>query len=275
MSFNILKNINNEKLYKNKKVDIMENTNEIIAETIHNENNLELNKTKAKKKIKLTPFEFAILAINLIVVTILIIINKSDLLEICCLYVQCFAILTLAKGLTFATIVNAVYDGLFVIVAFQGGKYGDVFAFAVMLIIDIVLAFVWKKDENNENDVIKINKIGKKEWIIFSIASTIFTIGTFIILNLVNTESLISQTISTVLIMIAYYFLIRKSSFYSLFFALFELVEIYTYLTSGDIAYSVNFAIACIIEFYGFINLEKERKKQMLRNNSHDKVISN
>ena len=247
----------------------MENTNETheeITQTTLTEDSSKtapVKKTKSKKKIKVTPFEFAILALNLVVVTALIIIYKSDFLDICCLYTQCFAILTLAKGLTFATIVNAVYDGLFVIVAYKGGTYGDVFAFTVMLIIDIVLAFLWKKDENNENDVIKINKIGKKEWIIFSIAATIFTIGTFTILYLVKTESLISQTISTVLILIAYYFLIRKSSFYSLFFALFELVEIYTYLVGGEIGYSVNFAIACIIEFYGFINLEKERKKQM------------
>ena len=218
---------------------------------------------KHKRKIKITPFEYAIIALNLIVVTVLIVINKSDILEICCLYTQCFAIFTLAKGFTFATIINAIYDGLFVIVAFQGCKYGDVFAFSVMIIIDIVLAFLWRKDDSNDNNVIKINKIKKTEWIIFSISLTIFAIGTFFVLYLLKTESLISQTISTVLIMIAYYFLIRKSSFYSLFFALFELVEVYTYLTCGDIAYAINFTIACLIEFYGFINLEKERKKQM------------
>lgn len=255
--------------------DSMSSTNEhgnlnYIKNEVDDKNSKKINQNNNFwSKIKLKPYEFALILTDLIVIISIFIFFEKNLLSFICSFVGCFAIFFLAKGFFFAPCFNVIYDILYIILSYTQNYFGEAIIYLVMTLpIDFYSVFSWRKNKNGDSEIIKINKLSKKEWGFFWVGTIILTIGFYFILKFLNTSELIISTISFVTSAMAGYFLIRRSNFYSLAYALNDLVLIILWLMSvikispSYLPTVINFCCSFIIDTYGFINLQIEVKKQ-------------
>ena len=231
------------------------------------------------KRLKIKPYELAFLICDVLVVLSVFIFFEKNLLSFSCSFVGCFAIFSLAKGFFFAPILNIVFDVLYIILSYTQSYFGEAIIFLVMTLpIDVYSSISWRKNKAKESEVIKINKLGKKEWIVFWISTAIVSIVFYFVLKALNTNELIISTISFVTSAMAGYFLIRRSNYYSLAYSFNDIILIILWTISlinygtSYLPIVINWCCCLVIDIYGFINLQKEQKKQMKENQSSDGV---
>ena len=135
--------------------------------------------------------------------------------------------------------------------------------------INIFTIISWLKNRSNENkDIVKVNKIEKKEYIILGIVSTLITFAFYFLLKSLNTSSLIISTLSLTDSFIASYLLFRRSSNYALVYIVNDIILIILWVTtipSEGLKYLsiiVSFIIFLINDVYGLIMWKKREKKQ-------------
>lgn len=271
------KEFNNSSLSNNNLL----NTNESIkinndSSTVFNSKEFAENK-QYKKSLKnnVKWYEVFFLVCNIFVVICILFFSKEkNFLSSASSIVGCFAIWLLAKGFFFAPIVNIIYDILYIILSFSQSYFSEAIIYLFMNIpIDFYSSFSWKKSKSSNSNVININKIHKKEWLILLPATAIFTIIFYFVFKAINTSQLIISTISFVTSALAGYFLLRRSHLYSLAYTFNDIILISLWsitLFSEGISYLpvvINFICFLTIDTYGFINLSKELKLQNISKN--------
>ena len=226
------------------------------------------NKT-GKKIFGLSIYEFTLLTLDILSVILAFVFFDKNWLSFLCSFIGCFAILFLAKGYFFAPAVNIVYDILYIILSYTQHYYGEAIIYlAVTVPIETYACFSWKNSKSKKSNEIVINKLSKKEWIIFAICSALLAVGAFFVLRAIGTDEVFVSTLSFITLAMGGYLVLRKNNYYSLIYsfnsATCAVLWILT-LFKGNTSYlpvAVNFSFNFLIEFYGFFHLRKLAKQQ-------------
>ena len=269
-----INNSNNELIINPKDIKITEQNNKKT-------NNNNFDNKGFFKKLQLKPYELLFLICDVCVVVSIFIFFERNILSFICSFIGCFAIFSLAKGFFFAPIINVAFDILYIILSYTQCFYGEALIYILMTLpIDFYSSFTWIKNKSNNSEVIKINKIKKIEWLFFWLGTVVLTVVFYFILKALHTSELIISTISFITSAMAGYFLIRRSNYYSLAYSFNDLILIALWTTSfikfgtSYLPVVINFCCSFVIDFYGFINLQKELKKQTSNNDDSIEITT-
>lgn len=256
-------------------INIKDQNNKILKYERYEEDFKEgLTGKGTNKKVKW--YELLFLFCNIIVVTSILLLSKEkSYLSFACSFIGCFSIWFLAKGMYFAPIFNAVYDILYIILSYSQCYFGEVIIYVFMTLpIDIYSIFAWKKNKSENSDIVKFNKISKKEFSLLSFGTLAVTIAFYFILKSLGTSQVVVSTISIIPSAMAGYLLLKRNNFYSLAYSANDIVLIILWtievFQSGisNLPIVINFVCCLVIDLYGFINLQKELKIQELSKES-------
>lgn len=187
-----------------------------------------------------------------------------------------FAVLTVAKGLVYAPIVNIVYTGFYIALSISQSYWGEVIICVCLAFPMCIVAIItWLKNRSNENkDIVKINSIKGKEYGYLALGTAVLTVALYFLLRALNTNQLIISTISLVTSAAAEYLLLRRSPIYALGFVLNDIVLITLWsmsVVSEGLQFLPSVICFCVFFFndlYGFFNWIKEYKKQKAQTNN-------
>lgn len=219
-------------------------------------------------------FELLFLICNMtVIISIFIFSKEKNYLSFICSIFGCFAIWLLAKGFYFAPLFNSIYDSLYIILSFTQCYFGEAIIYLVLTLpIDIISIFSWKRNKSTDSDIVKFNKIHKKEFSLLTLCIGIITIGFSFLLKALGTDQLFFSTLSLIPSAYAGYLLFRRNNFYSLAYSVNDIVVIILWSISltkygiSNLPIVINQICCLAIDFYGFINLQKEIKKQSFQN---------
>ena len=216
-------------------------------------------------------FEILLLTISFSVITLCFIIlpNKNWLSFISSL-LGVFAVLLVAKGIVWAPVVNLVYGIFYIIISITQRYYGEAIIYGLVMTPLYIFSIVtWLKNRNDENEnVVKVNKIKGIEYLYLSIATVILSITFYFVLKLLSTNELIVSTFSFTSSAFATYLMLRRCSYYAIGFIVDDVVSIVLWSLSvvntgtGYIPSVLCFCIFLINDVYGFIHWKIEEKKQ-------------
>ena len=216
-------------------------------------------------------FEKMFLISSLLVITICFLFTNDK--SIITLLTSIFGILTVlcgAKGLIVAPIINIIYNVVYTIISISEHYYGEAIIYIfLMMPINIITIVSWLKNKSKENkNIVKVNKIKTKEYICLFITTILLTIGFYFLLKVLNTNELIISTISLVTSIIASYLMLRRSSNYAIVYILNDIILITLWSISVKnngakyIPIVITFIVFFINDIYGFISWKKREKNQ-------------
>ena len=226
-------------------------------------------------------FEILFLLISLITITVCFFLgNDKNIFSLIASLIGVITVLCGAKGLVIAPIINIIYNIIYISLSFSQKYYGEVLIYLfLMMPINIMTIISWLKNKSNENkNLVKINKISKKEYLYLGIITIISTIGFYFLLKVLNTNELIISTISLITSIIASYLMFRRCSNYAIAYIINDIILITLWaltIKQNGLAYLtmiISFIIFFINDIYGFINWKIREKKQNHYNKKESKI---
>lgn len=223
-----------------------------------------------------TVFEICFLFCSLLAITLCFIFGTDkNIFSFIVSLVGVISVLTVAKGLVIAPFINIVYNILYAIISIVQGYYGEAIIYICLMIpICLISIISWLKNKNQENtDVVNVNKIKGKEYLYLSLISLVSTIGFYFLLKVLNTSELVVSTISLMTSVIASYLMLRRCSYYALGFVVDDIISIVLWslaIINSGIGYLptvISFCVFLINDVYGFIHWKLEEKKQSQHKN--------
>jgi len=223
-----------------------------------------------------TIFEICFLFCSLLAITLCFIFGTDkNIFSFIVSLVGVISVLTVAKGLVIAPFINIVYNILYAIISIVQGYYGEAIIYICLMIpICLISIISWLKNKNQENtDVVNVNKIKGKEYLYLSLISLVSTIGFYFLLKVLNTSELVVSTISLMTSVIASYLMLRRCSYYALGFVVDDIISIVLWslaIINSGIGYLptvISFCVFFINDVYGFIHWKLEEKKQSQHKN--------
>ena len=214
-------------------------------------------------------------------VVVFAVVENRNWLSFCCSIIGIVSMFLFSKGFVIAPILGVIYDGFYIAVAATQRFWGEVIIFAAIMIpVEMASIFNWFKNKNNENPaLVKSNKIHKKEWCVLGAVVLCATVGLYFLLQALNTNQLIVNTLSLAANSVGVYLMFRRSKYYSIAYCIDDLVGIILWslavATAGvqflpSLVCMISFAL---IDFYGFVVWTKKDKEvqsnhQTLQNDS-------
>ena len=216
-------------------------------------------------------FEKIFLVSSILIITICFLLTNDK--SILTLLTSIFGILTVlcgAKGLILAPIINIIYNVIYTTISISQHYYGEAIIYIfLMMPINIITIVSWLKNKSKENkNIVKINKIKTKEYICLFITTILLTIGFYFLLKVLNTNELIISTISLVTSIIASYLMLRRSSNYAIAYILNDIILITLWSISVKnngakyLPIVITFIVFFINDIYGFTSWKKREKNQ-------------
>ncbi len=181
-----------------------------------------------------------------------------------------FTVITVAKGLVYAPIMCIVNLVFYVAISVTEHYWGEVLI-NVCLILPVSISTIvsWFKNRSKENkDIVKVNRIGGKEYGLLILGTAVITIAFYFLLRALNTNELIVSTISLVTSALAEYLLLRRCPFYALAYAGNDVVLIVLWglsVANHGLQFLPLVICYCVYlfgDFYGFFKWCKEYRKQ-------------
>lgn len=175
-----------------------------------------------------------------------------------------------AKGLVWAPVVNLLYNIVYIILSYTQGFYGEVLIYIFMMTpINIAMIVSWLNNKSKEDEnIVAVNKINKKEYILLFVFTFIVAVGFYFILKALNTTALFISTISLIDSFIATYLLYRRCSNYALSYIVNDIILIVLWsfaIINNGIAYLpmvLSFLVFLVNDIYGLISWKKREKLQ-------------
>ena len=178
------------------------------------------------------------------------------------------SVITVAKGLVIAPFISIVFNILYSILAITQKYYGEaIINFCILIPLCIAQIISWLKNRNAKNtDIVKVNKITSKEYLLLFFMGIGFTILFYFILKALNTNHLIVSTSSLMMSFIASYLSVRRSPYYAIFFMIDDIVG-FTLWLLAVVTFNPTLipSLLCpllflFIDLYGFIRWKKDEK---------------
>lgn len=220
---------------------------------------------------KWTRFELIFLICSEIIITVCFVFGADkNLFSYIVSVVGVISMLMVAKGLTIAPIINVAYCVIYSVLSISQKYYGEaIVGIGLMIPIYVVSIVSWIKNRNKEHEeLVSVNKISRKEYLILAITTVFVTIGFYYLLKVLNTGELVVSTLSLITSAVASYLMLRRCSYYALGFIAndFILITLWSLAVSksgfGFLPNVICFCVFLINDIYGFIHWKREEKRQ-------------
>lgn len=217
-----------------------------------------------------TKFEIIFLIISLSAITICFLFNENkNVLSLVTSLLGVIVVLTGAKGLIVSPFINIFYNILYIIISISQRYYGEVLIYVfLMMPLHITTLISWLKNKSNkDSNVVSVNKLNKKEYMVLGLVTVLVTFMFYYILKLLDTNELMISTISLTASLVASYLMLRRSSNYAIAFVINDviLITLWGIACVNDIALLpmvVTFMVFFVNDIYGFISWKKREKEQ-------------
>lgn len=217
-----------------------------------------------------TKFEIIFLIISLSAITICFLFNEDkNVLSLVTSLLGVIVVLTGAKGLIVSPFINIFYNILYIIISISQKYYGEVLIYVfLMMPLHITTLISWLKNKSNkDSNVVSVNKLNRKEYMVLGLVTVLVTFMFYYILKLLNTNELMISTISLTASLVASYLMLRRSSNYAIAFVINDviLITLWGIACVNDISLLpmvVTFMVFFVNDIYGFISWKKREKEQ-------------
>lgn len=179
------------------------------------------------------------------------------------------AIIVNAKGNPTGQAMMVIFSILYGIISFGCSYYGEMITYLGMTAPMAVVALIsWLRNPYGDGKEVKVNHIKLPEVAFMLVAGAVVTIVFYFILKFFHTSNLIVSTMSVLTSFIAVYLTFRRSAFFSLAYALNDVILIILWGTASlnDVSYisvTVCFVMFLINDIYGFISWQRMEKRQL------------
>lgn len=178
------------------------------------------------------------------------------------------AIIINAKGNPSGQALMIIFSILYGIISFKCAYYGEMITYLGMTAPMSLFAFIsWIRNPYGDGREVKVNHVKKSEIPFILVISVIVTVIFYFILKFFHTANLIISTISVLTSFVAVYLTFRRSTFFSLVYALNDIVLVILWgLASLDdtsyISVMVCFLMFLFNDIYGFVSWHRMEKRQ-------------
>ncbi len=175
-----------------------------------------------------------------------------------------------AKGNPTGQLLMVVFSVMYGIISLSFAYYGEMITYLGMTMPMAVFAFIsWIRNPYNGNkSEVRVNSISRREHLLMWIITAAVTCAFYFVLSAMNTANIIPSTISVTTSFLAVYLSFRRSPLFALAYAANDVVLIVLWVmasaeNSRYISVVVCFAAFLVNDFYGFVNWQKMKKRQL------------
>ena len=221
-----------------------------------------------KKEILLWTFSVFVIIISFFA------FSKDGIITLVASLIGVTAIIVNAKGNPTGQAMMIVFSILYGIISFECAYYGEMITYLGMTAPMAIFALIsWLKNPYGDGREVKVNHIKKSEISFMLTISIIITLIFYFILRFFNTANLTISVISVLTSFIAVYLTFRRSAFFSLVYALNDIILIILWGLASikDMSYIsviVCFTMFLVNDIYGFISWNRMEKRQNQQKNS-------
>ena len=178
------------------------------------------------------------------------------------------ALIFVAKGYVIGQILLVVFSIFYGIISFGFKYYGEMITYLGMSAPIAILSVVsWLRHPYGKTDEVEVSRVSRKSVIAVSILTVIVTVAFYFILEALGTENLFFSTVSVTTSFAAASLTFLRSPYYALGYACNDIVLIVLWVlaTVEDISYLpmiVCFAVFFVNDMYGFINWQRMKRRQ-------------
>lgn len=205
----------------------------------------------------------------LLIVGSFCVFDRENYLTLIASLVGVTALVFNAKGNPIGQFLTVIFSLLYGVISFSFSYYGEMLTYLGMTMPMAIFALIsWLRHPYRGNKAeVKVNLIGKKEWVWMWIAAAVVTLLFYFILDFFHTANIVPSTISVTTSFLAVYLTFRRSPFFALAYAANDvvLVVLWVLASTADIRYIS--VVVCFVAFlfndiYGFVNWQKMKKRQ-------------
>ena len=217
----------------------------------------------------LTKFELGLWLISVTVIIVSFAISGGgDILTIIASLIGVPALIFVAKGYVIGQILTVVFAVFYGIISYYFRYYGEMITYLCMTAPIAVMAVVsWLRNPYEGTKEVKISHVTKNQVIVMSILTVLVTLAFYFILKAMGTANLLFSTISITTSFVASYLTFLRSPYYAVAYSANDiiLIVLWTMATLEDVSYLP--MICCFVMFlindmYGFFNWRRMRKCQ-------------
>lgn len=206
----------------------------------------------------------------IMIISAFLLFDNSSYLNLSASLIGVTSLIFAAKGNPVAQFMMIIFSLLYGVISWKSCYYGEMITYLGMTMPMAVISLIsWIKNpfENNKSTV-KIEQLGKSDFIAMSVLSIIVTAIFYFILEFFNTANIIPSTVSVTTSFAAVYLTFRRSPYYALAYALNDIVLIILWILASlndisCISVTVCFTAFLFNDIYGFISWKKMEKIQL------------
>lgn len=178
------------------------------------------------------------------------------------------AIIVNAKGNPTGQAMMIFFSIIYGIISFKYSYYGEMITYLGMTAPMAIVALIsWLKNPYGDGREVKVNHIKSPEVALMAVIGTVVTVVFYFILKFFHTANLTVSTLSVMTSFIAVYLTFRRSAFFSLAYALNDVILVILWgLASAEntsyISVTVCFSMFLINDIYGFVSWRRMEKRQ-------------
>ena len=215
-------------------------------------------------------FEIALWSISvLLIVVSFAIFDRESYLTLVASLVGVTSLIFSAKGNPIGQLLMVVFSILYGIISYTFAYYGEMITYLGMTMPMAVFAlFSWLKNSYKGNRAeVRVNSIGKWEYVFLLGLTIAVTIAFYFILSHFETANIIPSTISVTTSFVAVYLTFRRSPYFALAYATNDIVLIALWILASIENPKYISVIVCFVAFlandiYGFVSWRKMKKRQ-------------
>ena len=207
-------------------------------------------------------------SVFLITVSFLI-FDRTSYLTLLASLVGVTSLIFCAKGNPVGQVLMILFSLLYGWISLTFSYYGEMITYLGMTLPMAVFALVsWLRNPYKGNKTeVKVNSIGKAEWLFLLLLTSIVTIAFYFILKYFQTANLLPSTLSVATSFAAAYLTFKRSPYFALVYAANDVVLIVLWVLASlaDIHYLS--VVVCFVAFlfndlYGFVSWQRMKARQ-------------
>lgn len=219
--------------------------------------------------------DLLLLLSGVIAVTVTGILFNSKWFIIVNTLVGLMCVFTQAKGKIISQFIGVISSGFYVFVCYTQKFYGEAILYLIiMLPIHIYGVIHWLAHRDKQDNVVIVrSNLSKKEWLISFVVFAGIGVGVYFILKALQTNQLITNTLSFISMLPAVYLMVRRCKWNQVAFLINDFIVpiLWIFLVvQGDLSFipmCIYFVFQMTYDVYGlfeWLKLEKTQKNKMI-----------
>lgn len=206
---------------------------------------------------------------NALIILSFFFFKQTNFLTLCASLIGVSSLIFSAKGNPIGQVLMIIFSLFYGIISFSYHYYGEVLTYLGMTMPMAIIALVsWLKHPYaGKRSEVRVNHIHGLEFIVLAVLTPLVTYVFYLILVYFKTAHIIFSTLSVSTTFIAVYLTFRRSSYFTIAYAVNDLVLIVLWGLASIEDLSYLSVVVCFITFlandlYGFYNWRKMAKRQ-------------